>query len=125
VTLLLDTHTFLWWLSNPGTLSPAAATMIGDPQNRVLVSVVSLWEIAIKRNIGKLTAPIDLQHDVQRAGFELLSLDVNHIVAAEQLPLHHRDPFDRILIAQASVEGATLVTRDPDMALYQTPIVTA
>jgi PIN domain nuclease of toxin-antitoxin system len=90
VTLLLDTHTFLWWLSNPGTLSPAAASIIGDPQNRVLVSVVSLWEIAIKRNIGKLTAPIDLQHDVQRAGFELLSLDVNHIVAAEQLPASSR-----------------------------------
>jgi PIN domain nuclease of toxin-antitoxin system len=125
VTLLLDTHVFLWWLSNPGLLSPAAASAISDPQNRVVVSVVVLWEIAIKRVIGKLTAPIDLETDVVRAGFELLTLEVAHIVATEQLPLHHRDPFDRILVAQALVEGATLVTRDPHLSPYGMPLLTA
>jgi len=125
VTLLLDTHTFLWWLSNPAFLSPAASSAISDPQNRVLVSVVSLWEIAIKRQIGKLAAPINLEHDVQRVGFEVLPLEAKHIVATERLPLHHRDPFDRMLIAQALIEGASLVTRDPSMTLYQAPIMTA
>jgi PIN domain nuclease of toxin-antitoxin system len=84
-----------------------------------------LWEIAIKRAIGKLTAPIDLETDVARAGFELLPLEARHIVAAEQLPLHHRDPFDRMLIAQALVESATLVTRDPNMSRYQASIMIA
>lgn len=125
MTLLLDTHTFLWWLSDPGLLSPAATAAISDPQNRVLVSVAVLWEIAIKRAIGKLTAPIDLETDVARAGFELLPLEVRHIVATEQLPLHHRDPFDRMLIAQALVESATLVTRDPNMSRYQASLMTA
>lgn len=110
---LLDTHTFLWWLSSPNQLTQPAATAIADPANEVQVSVITLWEIAIKRAIGKLQAPIDLQSDVARAGFQLLPLTVAHIVATEQLPLHHRDPFDRMLIAQAQLEGATLVTRDP------------
>jgi PIN domain nuclease of toxin-antitoxin system len=90
-----------------------------------LVSVVVLWEIAIKRVIGKLSAPIDLQTDVTRAGFELLTLEVTHIVATEQLPVPHRDPFDRMLAAQAIVEGATLVTRDPNISLCGVPILTA
>src|SRR5436309_10451837 len=99
--LLLDTHVFLWWLSDPKLLSLAASNAIGDPKNRILVSIVSLWEIAIKRVIGKLLAPIDLQTDVTRAGFELLPMDVAHIVATETLPMHHRDPFDRMLVAQS------------------------
>jgi PIN domain nuclease of toxin-antitoxin system len=103
--LLLDTHTFLWWLSDPKLLSvPAAAAAIGDPQNRVLVSVAVLWEIAIKRVIGKLTAPINLQHDVQRLGFDLLPIEVTHVEQTEQLPLHHRDPFDRMLIHSPSLQ---------------------
>lgn len=123
--LLLDTHAFLWWLSDPKLLTATAATAIGNPQNRILVSVASLWEIAIKRVIGKLSAPIDLQTDVARSGFDLLALEVAHIVVTEQLPLHHRDPFDRILVAQAIQEGATLVTRDPNMSLYRAPILAA
>ena len=123
--LLLDTHVFLWWLSDPKLLSSVAANAIADPQNRVLVSVIVLWESAIKRVIGKLSAPIDLQTDVTRVGFKLLAMEVAHIIATEHLPLHHRDPFDRMLVAQAKVEGATLVTRDPNMSLYGVPILTA
>jgi PIN domain nuclease of toxin-antitoxin system len=124
--VLLDTHVFLWWLDDPKKLAPAAATAIGDPQNRVLVSVVSLWEIAIKRVIGKLKAPINLHTDDSGAGFELLPLEVAHIVATESLPLHHRDPFDRMLIAQATAENATVVPRDPSLTTYgSVPILTA
>jgi PIN domain nuclease of toxin-antitoxin system len=123
--LLLDTHVFLWWLDNPKSLSSAAATAIGNPQNRILVSVATLWEIAIKRVIGKLSAPINLQTDVVAAGFELLPVEVTHIVGTESLPLHHRDPFDRMLVAQAVAEGATIVTRDPNLTSYSVPILTA
>ena len=123
--LLLDTHVFLWWLSDPKLLTPAAASAIGDPQNRILISVVVLWEIAIKRVIGKLSAPVNLQADVGNAGFDLLPLKVTHIVMTEQLPVHHRDPFDRMLVAQAIVEEATLVTRGPNMSLYRVSILTA
>jgi PIN domain nuclease of toxin-antitoxin system len=109
--VLLDTHVFLWWLDDPKKLAPAAATAIGDPQNRVLISIVSLW--------------INLQTDVTGAGFELLPLEVAHIVATESLPLHHRDPFDRMLVAQAIAESATVVTRDPNLTPYGVPILTA
>jgi PIN domain nuclease of toxin-antitoxin system len=123
--LLLDTHAFLWWLSDPRLISVIAADAIADPQNRILVSIVVLWEIAIKRVIGKLSAPIDLQTDVVRAGFELLPFEVAPIVATEKLPVYHRDPFDRALIAQATIENATLVTRDPNIGLYGIPILPA
>jgi PIN domain nuclease of toxin-antitoxin system len=123
--LLLDTHVFLWWLSDPNLLTPVASNAISDPKNEVFVSIITLWEIAIKRVIGKLTAPIDLELDVSRAGFKLLPMEVAHIVATESLPVHHGDPFDRILVAQAMAIGATLVSRDPKMALYSVPIITA
>ena len=125
VKLLLDTHVFLWWLSSPSQRRSAAADRIADPDNQVFVSVVSLWEIAIKRAIGKLQAPVDLQLDVSRAGFELLPITVSHIVATERLPLHHRDPFDRMLIAQAQQEHASLVTRDPQFPPYGVPLFIA
>ncbi len=123
--LLLDTHTFLWWLSSPDKLAQPAALALADLANEVHVSVITLWEIAIKRVIGKLQAPIDLHADVTRAGFQLLTLTVDHIVATEQLPLHHRDPLDRMLIAQAQLEGCTLVTRDPSFPLYNLPLIVA
>lgn len=123
--LLLDTHTFLWWLSSPDKLAQSAALALADPANEVHVSVITLWEIAIKRVIGKLQAPIDLQADVAGAGFQLLAMTVDHIVATEHLPLHHRDPFDRMLIAQAQLEGCTLVTRDPNFPLYNLPLIVA
>lgn len=118
MTLLLDTHTFLWWLSNPASLSLDARVAIEDPANQVLVSTVVLWEIAIKRTIGKLSANLNLETAIQDAGFIDLPISVAHIAATEKLPLHHRDPFDRMLVAQAIVENATLVTRDPLIPQY-------
>lgn len=123
--LLLDTHTFLWWLSSPDQLTQPAGIAIADPANEVLVSVISLWEIAIKRAIGKLQAPINLRTDVQRIGFQLLALSVDHIAAVEHLPLLHRDPFDRMLITQAQLEAATVVTRDPQFSQYNIPLILA
>jgi PIN domain nuclease of toxin-antitoxin system len=125
VKLLLDTHAFLWWLSSPGELSQPAAAAIADRANEVQVSVISLWEIAIKWAIGKLHAPVDLASDVTDAGFQLLPLTVEHIIATERLPLHHRDPLDRMLIAQAQLEGAALVTRDPQFPPYNLRLIRA
>jgi PIN domain nuclease of toxin-antitoxin system len=125
VTLLLDTHTFLWWLSNPACLSLDARVAIEDPGNQVLVSTVVLWEIAIKRTIGKLSANLNLETATQAAGFIVLPISVAHIVATEKLPLHHRDPFDRMLIAQTLVENATLLTRDQLIPQYGISTITA
>ena len=123
--LLLDTHTFLWWLSDPSRLSSGASSAVGDTRNRVFISVVVLWEIAIKRSIGKLTAKLDIERVVGDSGFELLKIEVTHIAASERLPFHHRDPFDRLLVAQSIVENATLVTRDPDLLRYGAPVLIA
>lgn len=123
--ILLDMHTFLWWLGSPAGLSQPATIAISHPNNVVFVSVITLWEIAIKRSIGKLHAPIDLESVVNHAGFQLLSMDVGHIITMEQLPLHHRDPFDRILIAQTIQEDATIVTRDPQFSMYNVQRIVA
>ena len=125
VTLLLDTHTFLWWLSNPSSLSLDARAAIEDPGNRILVSTVVLWEIAIKRTIGKLYANLNLETATQAAGFVVLPINLAHVVATEKLPLHHRDPFDRMLIAQTLVENATLLTRDQLIPQYGISTITA
>ena len=125
MTLWLDTHTFLWWLSDPANLSVDARVAIEDPANQVLVSTVVLWEIAIKRTIGKLSTLVNLEAAVPGVGFIRLPISVPHISATETLPLHHRDPFDRMLAAQAQVENATLVTRDPSLFSYSVSIIKA
>jgi len=116
--LLLDTHIVLWWLDDPALLSKDARDAIADPANEVLVSAVVAWEIAIKRGLGKLTAPADFDVAIQSAGFAMLPVTVAHALATELLPPHHRDPFDRMLVAQAQIENCTIVTRDPVLAQY-------
>jgi len=123
--LLLDTHAVLWWLDDPLLLSSTAREAIAEPSNEVLVSAAVYWEIAIKRNLGKLTAPDDLRGALQRCGFIELNITPAHALATETLPMHHRDPFDRILVAQALAEGATLVSRDPFVAAYGISTITA
>jgi PIN domain nuclease of toxin-antitoxin system len=121
VRLLLDTHAFIWWDSQPERLSPQARAALEDPLNTVLMSVASLWEIQIKRAVGKLMlrAPLEtLVADQQANGFHLLPVTLGHVLALDPLPLHHRDPFDRMLAAQAPAEGAVLVTRDPVFDAY-------
>lgn len=109
--LLLDTHPLLWWLADAG-LSAPARDAIAEPANLVVVSAASAWEISIKKALGKLAAPDDLEHQVRAGGFEPLPVTIAHAVAAGQLARHHEDPFDRMLIAQALAERLTIVTRD-------------
>ena len=109
--LLLDTRALLWWLADEG-LSSQTRDAIADPANLVAVSAASAWEIAIKKALGKLTAPDDLEQQVHAGGFVPLPINIAHGIAAGQLARHHDDPFDRMLIAQALAEGLTIVTRD-------------
>jgi PIN domain nuclease of toxin-antitoxin system len=118
VTLLLDTHAFLWWLDDPRLLSQAARKAIGDGKNTVYVSAAVAWEIAIKRSLGKLEAPNDLEAAMEANRFLPLPVTVSHALAVQTLPDHHRDPFDRLLIAQARLEGFKLVSRDPNIPRY-------
>ena len=123
--LLLDTHTLIWWLSASPRLGPAARAAIDDPASDVHVSAVSASEIAIKKALGKLTAPDDLEHQVTVNGFTELGLTIRHARAIGALPPHHGDPFDRMLIAQARVEGLTFVTADRVIADYDVPVLAA
>jgi PIN domain nuclease of toxin-antitoxin system len=124
VRLLLDTHALLWWLADEG-LSTQARDAIADPANLAAVSTVSAWEISIKKALGKLAAPDDLEHQVQAGGFLPLPISIAHGVAAGQLARHHEDPFDRMLIAQARAEGLTIVTRDKRFADYDVALLPA
>ena len=122
--LLLDTHTFLWFIVGNPSLSATARLAIEDQANEKYLSVVSLWEIAIKVSIGKLilSAPFDtlIPQQLSINGFELLNLEVLHAAALIQLPFHHRDPFDRLLIAQAMVEQMQIVSIDSAIDAYLT-----
>ncbi|MFN2496190.1 MAG: type II toxin-antitoxin system VapC family toxin [Pseudonocardiaceae bacterium] len=123
--LLLDSHVVLWSLHRPERLSTEAATAITDPVNSVDVSVASLWELSIKQSIGKLTVDGDLREHLVRQRFSELPVLGVHALAVRDLPWHHRDPFDRLLIAQARCEGLTLVTADSAMSAYEVPIMSA
>ncbi len=126
MNLLLDTHVLLWWLDDPTTLlSKQALTTIRDSDNEIIVSVVSAWEIAIKKALNKLEAPEDLKKMIVDSGFELMLVDYEHVWQVKDLPLHHRDPFDRLLVSQATVENLTLVTRDPKLKPYNVSILEA
>jgi PIN domain nuclease of toxin-antitoxin system len=124
VRLLLDTPALLWWLADAG-LTAQARDAVADPANAVAVSAVSAWEISIKKALGKLTAPDDLEHQVRAGGFLPLPISIAHGVAAGQLARHHEDPFDRMLIAQAQAEGLTIVTRDKRFADYDVALLPA
>lgn len=115
--LLLDTHVLLWWLDDDARLGSAARAAIAEAEH-VVVSAASAWEIGIKQAIGRLTGPRDLVEEISGNGFVALDISVRHALAAASLPLHHRDPFDRMLVAQAVLEGLTLVTRDQRLAAY-------
>jgi PIN domain nuclease of toxin-antitoxin system len=118
VKLLLDTHALIWILSDDPRLTAEAREAISDPETFVAFSPASAWEIEIKRALGKLDAPNDLLQQVADARFVPLSITLEHAVTAGALPPHHRDPFDRMLIAQALLEGLTIATRDPRFEPY-------
>jgi PIN domain nuclease of toxin-antitoxin system len=123
--LLLDTHVLLWWLVDPKQLSRAARKAIQDGANPVYISAAVAWEIAIKKALGKLDAPDDLEDAMEANRFLSLPITIPHALAVRSLPHHHRDPFDRMLIAQALHEGLRLVTRDSEIAKYPVPQIVA
>ena len=116
--LLLDTHILLWWLADSPSLSDQARGLIADPDNAVFVSAVSLWEIRLKQSLGKLQLPSDFEERLAGESFESLPLLADHTREVASMPWHHRDPFDRMLIAQAQSAGLTFVTADQIASHY-------
>ena len=123
--LLLDTHAFVWWLSDVSRLTAGARAAIADLRSDVFVSAITGWEIAVKRARGRITAPENLSAIIEEKGFLHLPLTFDHAERAGNLPTYHRDPFDRFLIAQAQAEGFVLVTRDARIPLYDVRTMTA
>lgn len=122
---LLDTCVLIDWADNPNRLREDARLEIGNGRNQVFVSAATAWEIAIKRKLGKLQIPTDLSWLMHENRFVELSISFAHAEATAQLPLHHGDPFDRLLIAQARMEKLTLISRDTGFRQYDVPILAA
>ena len=125
MNLLLDTHALLWWLADDPSLSDSARSTIADPENTVFLSAVVVWEIRIKQGIGKLELPDNFRQAFDDEQFVDLPVTVVHAHALADLPPLHRDPFDRMLVAQAKVEGMAVVTRDPTIRAYGVRVVEA
>lgn len=125
MNLLLDTHVLLWWLDDYPTLSKKAKDEIANGKNLVFISAVVIWEIRIKQSLGKLKVPNNFRKVLDSQPFEQLDITVEHAHAVGDLPAHHRDPFDRMLVAQTKVEHLTLVTRDIHLEKYKIPIIVA
>ena len=120
--VLLDTHAFLWFIQGDERLGEQARELIELESSRRLVSMVSLWEMAIKASLGRIRIPLPIEHlvaeHVEGNAMEVLDVSVAHLDALMALPMHHRDPFDRLLIAQARSEGAVMLSRDGQLGLY-------
>ena len=117
--LLLDAHVVLWTVAEPSQLAPEARRAIEDPANDVIVSAASTWELEIKRASGRLRFDVDLIAELARLGIAVVPITADDAIDAGRLPLHHRDPFDRMLIAQTRRLGAVVVTRDPAFDRYE------
>lgn len=123
--LLLDAHVVLWAVSDPSRLPATARRAIESPQNDVVVSASSIWELEIKRALGKLRIEVELLGELERVGFDVLPITAADATAAARLPLHHRDPFDRMLIAQAQRLGAVVTSRDRAFDAYDVEVLPA
>lgn len=127
--VLLDTRCWLWWLTEPEKLSDNIVRMIESPDNQVFISVASSWEIAVKYAIGKLSLPEKPEYYVmsrlQRDSFMSLKIEHVHALKAGSLPLHHNDPFDRMLIAQSQVEKIPIITSDKKFSMYEVELIQA
>lgn len=120
--LLLDTHTFLWWINNDSLISDPARVAIASERNECFLSLASCWELAIKTSIGKLrlTKSVErfIPEELAANDFQLLAMDFRHVAKVESLPFHHRDPFDRLLVAQALTERMTIISADAVLSEY-------
>ncbi len=123
MNVLLDTHILIWALENNPTLSENARNAITTGRNMVFVSSVSVWEISIKKSIGKLKVPDNLLEELLSHRFSLLDINAEHAQLAGELPLIHKDPFDRMLVAQAKIEKLTLISVDPHIAQYEVKLL--
>lgn len=125
MNFVLDTHVLLWWLDDSPTLSVTARAEIADTDNLIILSAVVIWEIRIKQALGKLEAPTDFYEVVKQQGFEIIPITADHAYAVGDLPMHHRDPFDRMLIAQAKLEGFAVITHDAAFKRYPITVMDA
>ncbi|MBC6418728.1 MAG: type II toxin-antitoxin system VapC family toxin [Prochloron sp. SP5CPC1] len=125
MNLLVDTHVVIWYFSNSYELSKQAKEAINEGGNLVFVSAATSWEIAIKRGLGKLKAPNNFEEEMLRHRFDPLNITISHTLAVENLPFHHNNPFDRLLIAQAKMENLSLVTRDKNIMKYDVSTILA
>jgi PIN domain nuclease of toxin-antitoxin system len=124
LTLLLDTHLVLWWMAGEASrISKKALAALGSDGVEPIVSAVTVWEAAIKRGLGKLEAPAGMLRQLEGAGVELLPITARHADLVSSLPLHHRDPFDRLLVAQATIEELPLVSDDQALRRYDIEVV--
>lgn len=115
---LLDTHVLIWWLEDPSKISEAACEVIAKPAHTVYVSAAAAWEMGIKKAMGRLDFPADLADVLENGGIHTLPITLKHGLAAAELPAHHQDPFDRMMVAQAVMEDLVLITRDPMIQQY-------
>ena len=122
---LLDTHSLLWWLSDPAKLSDEAQEVIRRGRNAVYLSSAAAWEMAIKKPLGRLDFPGNLEEVLRKDHIDVLPIALTHALAVADLPLHHHDPFDRMQIAQARLEGLVFVTGDAQIMAYDVPVLTA
>jgi PIN domain nuclease of toxin-antitoxin system len=125
VILLLDAHALLWWLADDPELDSAASRSIADPANDVLVSAATVWEIEVKRVAGRLRAPAELLDAIGQSGMDTLPITAPDVVSAAGLPMHHTDPFDRMLVAQARRLDALIVSRDLALRAYEVDVLPA
>jgi len=123
MNLLLDTHILLWWLDDSPSLPEPARNAIADIDNLIIIGAAVVWEIRIKQALGKLKIAPNFYDVIKQQGFEMLSITSDHAYAVGNLPKHHNDPFDRILIAQAKLEKLTVVTHDAVFKKYQIPVL--
>ena len=125
--VLLDTHTFLWWISNDTRLSSRACEIISNGNNELLLSAASGWEIAIKVRLGRLQLPYEPERFIPEQlvinAIQSLPIKISHALHTYSLPIYHRDPFDRIIIAQAQLEGLPILTSDSQIAKYKVEII--
>ncbi|AFZ47776.1 PilT protein domain protein [Cyanobacterium stanieri PCC 7202] len=120
---LLDTHILLWWLANEPKLSSPIRAVISNPDNSIFVSAATVWEMSIKKSLGNLSVPNNLLEKLKDNNFIILDITAEHGLTVTDLPFYHKDPFDRMLIAQATIESLTIITLDTKFCIYDIPLL--
>lgn len=122
-SFLLDTHTFIWAMEDSTRLSDNIKSEITNPKNKIFVSVATIWEIVIKRSLKKIKVSFNLAASIAKTNLEVIPIEISHALKVQELPSHHKDLFDRILVAQAQVEGLTLISHDQNIWRYSIDVL--